>query len=343
MQLVPMATQSPLSSPYSTLHRHATTSPSSSPSPFPTPPTMQQSPSTTGPASSPVAGRHGLRYSLSAHGSGTKLSSLAEQSEMEVHLQGGKEPERNLHRVDSGFRFEDLITPSQVLGSDEEEEENFPLSLSLTSSQSSNKTDEQDTDEAMGRGIAEGSGTKRLVFEQDRVKFTAQQASGDSGGGEGRGGGGREGSSRVRRAISFSSKHSNPQLVQELRQIRSRAASLSAHQSQMLDSDSTPTPTTLKQYDFQLSPGARIKHVPFPFLFPPSSSSSHPPSTSTGKRESIDHTHQGVSALPQEGGGSPPPCLTPLTHSMMLARELLAMAKAREGPIMLLSTDLVRL
>ena len=268
---------------------------------------------------------------------------------MEVQLQGGKEPEeRSLHRVDSGLRFEDLITPSQVLGSDEEEE-NFPLSLSLTSSQSSNKTDEQDTEGTTVGGITEDSGTKCLVFEQDRVKFTARRGSKDSGGREGGGGGGREDSSRVRRATSFSSEHSNPQLVQELQQIRSRAASLSAHQSQMLDSDSTPTPTA-KQYNFQLSPGARIKHVPVPFIFPPSASStssttSQLPSSSTGtegrERERGGHTHHGVSTLPQEGGGGPPLCLAPLTHSVTVARELLAMAKAREGPIMLLSTDLV--
>ena len=256
----------------------------------------------------------------------------------------GREGDRGMQRVDSGLRFEDLITPSQFLGSDEDEE-NFPLSLSLTSSQCSTKTDEQEEEgkEELGRRGGDSSGLF-LMFEQKDVQCTPHGASqetrsgrtrGEGGGrgGEGRrgvvkGGGGRDRTVKRRSTVSCSS--SNPQLAEELRQIHSRAASLSARQSQLLSPCDTPTPSTARQYNYQLSPGAQIKHVPLTFAFPSSTSSS------TSSRPLSPGVHE-------EGAGeASPPCLAALSHSMMLVRELVAMAKAREGPIMLLSSDLVR-
>ena len=249
--------------------------------------------------------------------------------------------------MDSGHRLDDLITMSQVLGSDEDEE-NFPLSLSLHSSQSSNKTDEQEEEEMTTGGQVGGGDARKQSVEPlapNRGERCRSAGSGRRGGGV-----------RVRRAASFSRQQSNP-LAEDLELIRSRAASLSAHQN-MLESDSTLTPTTLKQYDFQLSPAAKIRPMPLPFLLPSPSSSSTAttsrPSSSNDHRgsdatENVDHPdaldiHPSHFSLHEERreDEAVAVCLAPLRQAMVLARELLGMAKARQGPIMLLSTDLVR-
>ena len=362
MQLTAMPTsvQSPYTSPYATLSRHTSSSPS--------PTSLTVSPSSSKPSPSQITGAsnggrlssHVLRYSLSAHGSGSKLSSLAEQAEIDTHehRSSNKADERekpkktekssgSIHRVDSGHRLDDLITMSQVLGSDEDEE-NFPLSLSLHSSQSSNKTDEQEEEEMTTGGLVGGGNVRKKSVEPLAPNRGERCRSAESGA--------RGGGVRVRRAASFSRQQSNP-LAEDLELIRSRAASLSAHQS-MLESDSTLTPTTLKQYDFQLSPAAKIRPMPLPFLLPSPSSSSTAttsrPSSSNDRRrsdatENVDHPdaldiHPSHFSLHEERreDEAVAVCLAPLRQAMVLARELLGMAKARQGPIMLLSTDLVR-
>lgn len=353
MQLAGMPTTlpSPYTSPYSTLSRHTSSSPSPSsltlsPSSKPPPPMS------VGPTGSTTSGRvptRGLRYSLTAHGSGSKLSSLAEQTELETQNHSTREErkknqkskktsekENSSHNSEGGVYFDNLITASQILGSDDEEV-NFPLCLSLHSSQSSNKTDEQDMEE-------EGCGEPEV--ETPKMKKAQIQGASD---------GSRRCKSAgqgVRRAASFSRQHSY-QLTENFQQINSRAASLSAHQS-MLRSDSSMDSTTLKQYDFQVSPAAKIKpvtptfHLPSPSAPPSSQSSSNTRSNNTPKKTDLqDSTNSSdlYSSSHQEGGGleegKGTVCLAPLRKAMSLAKELVGMAKARQGPIMLLSTDLV--
>lgn len=293
-------------------------------------------------ASSGRVATHGLRYSLSAHGSGSKLSSLAEQAELEAQNHSGREgrkknrkskkvseKESSSQDTDGGVNLDNLITASQILGSDEEEAD-FPLSLSLHSSQSSNKTDEQEMEEVVEDGP-----------EVETPKLKKAQIHG-----------GGEGSRRcksagqgVRRAASFSRQHSY-KLTENFHEINTRAASLSAHQS-MIES---MTPTTLKQYDFQVSPAAKIKPMTPTFHLPSSSAPplSRPSSNTRSddnfkKSDQLDSPdlsfHQDGDLEKEEEDMSV--CLAPLRKAMTLARELLGMAKARQGPIMLLSTDLV--
>ena len=316
-----------------------------------------------------------MRYSLSAHGSGSKLSSLEEQAELEpqpregdghgkrrngnksarIIIAANKRSSPSSRDRESSVGLEPLITASQVLCSDGEEEEEvgFPLSLSLHSSQSSNKTEEQETAEVEEADEGSGSGRSQIEVATPTCPAKSSRNQRRCKSATGHGVGERDG--------SFSGQHSE-KLSENFQQIRSRAASLSAHQS-LLGSDSTPTttPTAINQYQFQVSPAAEIKPMNPAFLLPSSSSTSSEPSSrlapSPPRAGELGENCRGSgvveisdgdleSSQPQgsegrEGSEEVRVCLGHLRQAMDLARELMGMGQARQGPIMLLSTDLV--
>lgn len=279
------------------------------------------------------------------------------ESQKQVNSEGGKKkrgkksekitPGGNSHHVDIGVRLDNLITASQVLGS-EEDEVAFPLSLSLPSSESSNETEEQEMQE-----VEEDDGSGWGGSEVATPTAKVAQTHGDNRSAGHRGGG-------VRRAASFSRLHSY-QLSENFQQINSRATSLSAHQS-MIESDSS----TLKKCDFHVSPAAKIKPMTPTFHLPSATSTStsplHQPPSSNVREDDDNCRKSDVSDtidLPELGVHSSHlkeeetqeveeeeeevvACLAPLRQAMTMTREILGMAKARQGPIMLLSTDLVR-
>lgn len=266
-----------------------------------------------------------MHYALGAPGSGTRLSSLAELAEV-------NSPQSQVfHRSASGPKLsacDDFVTPSQLLHSDEDEDEdNFPLSLSLNLSQS---TDDQEG------GRDRVSPTARLLaFNHNSPHSQALR---------------RGNANRPKRAASFSQKRSNP-LSQDLEHIRVRAQSLSTRGNPFQDPDYTPTPTENKTYDFSSSPLSSIAPFKLPFLFMNSTSTASQRSEKQGS-STAGQTHRsqhrpGFNSPAVVAAESPrveaeDRCLASLSHSIVLGGELLAMAKARQGPIMLLSTDLVR-
>lgn len=292
---------------------------SNSPSPLSTPPSslLSQSPGTAKPLHS-----YGMRYALSAHGSGTKLSSLAEHVE-------SKPQKRAPRRSDSGPKLsacDEFITHSQLLHSDEEDD--FPMSMSLTSnssSQASSKTDEQDSPEP---DIPEPDMARHLGFTQSDAHFASSQKAGTS-------------DVRPRRAASFTDGTRSSALSHKFQEIRRRATDLSALRDTFGDADFTPTPTERKTFD--LSPTSALVPFKLPFLI----SGSHEGSRRTGKippsslRRSPGQKPEGRAPPELKSSASDDAsCQAGLTQSMELARELLAMAAARQGPILLLSTDL---
>lgn len=268
-----------------------------------------------------------MHYAIGAPGSGTRLSSLAELAEV-------NSPQSQVfHRSASGPKLsacDDFVTPSQLLHSDEDEDEdNFPLSLSINLSQS---TDDQEGERNRV------SPTARLMAFNHNSPHSQALRSGNA--------------NRPKRAASFSQKQSNP-LSQDLEHIRVRAQSLSTRGNPFQDPDYTPTPTENKTYNFSSSPLSSIAPFKLPFLFMNSTSTASQRSEKLRQGSSTaGHTHHS-----QHGPGFNSPavvaaesprveagdrCLASLSHSVVLGGELLAMAKARQGPIMLLSTDLVR-
>lgn len=268
-----------------------------------------------------------MHYALGAPGSGTRLSSLAELAEV-------NSPQSQVfHRSASGPKLsacDDFVTPSQLLHSDEDEDEdNFPLSLSLNLSQS---TDDQEGERNRV------SPTARLMAFNHNSPHSQALRSGNA--------------NRPKRAASFSQKQSNP-LSQDLEHIRVRAQSLSTRGNPFQDPDYTPTPTENKTYDFSSSPLSSIAPFKLPFLFMNSTSTSSQRSEKLGQGSSTagktHHSRHGpgfnspaVVAAESPRVEAEDRCLASLSHSIVLGGELLAMAKARQGPIMLLSTDLVR-
>lgn len=327
-----------------------------------------------------------MRYSLSAHGSGSKLSSLSEQvEEQETQRRGRRGGGRGEERQQQGSQrgkktpadkgetpllvekpvrrvyLDQLITTSQVLMSDDEEEieedeVDFPISLSLQSSQSSNKTEEQEEEEEEVEEVDEdGCGS-----EVATPKFPARSGAGRRCKSAG-GGGGRSG--------SFSRQHSE-QLTENFQQISSRAASLSSHQSWLESSGDSAlfAPAAITEYHFEVSPASEIKPVTPTFHLPPtprgppslSQSNCPPESDSRERRESCENQTEGNlnvdSSYQRDDGGREGrrrrgvtgekgererAVMAPLKQAVALAGELAAMAQARQGPIMLLSTDLV--
>ena len=283
---------------------------SNSVSPLPTPPSV---PSPVGIAPRQLGssgGGGGMRYAHTSQGSATKLSSLVEEE-----LRQNRNTEERVSVEQSGRRFagEDFISLSCILHSDdenEEDEENFPLSLTM-SLNSSHSNDQEEHD------------TMSPVLPQTVLP---SKTSADH---------------KVKRASSFT-RH-DLRLSQELADINKRATSLSAHGDPLDPS----TPTEKLTYNLQVSPSSGIVTFKPPFTF------SGPPSIErdSATRQSGRHSSElrqsrqaGTAGGGSHGSEENSVCLAPLNQSLVLAKELLAMAKARQGPIMLMSasTDLVR-
>ncbi len=108
------------------------------------------------------------------------------------------------------------------------------------------------------------------------------------------------------RSSSFTQR--NARLSQDLAAIRNRANSLSKERSS-------------EEVTFGGSESPEIGSFQLPFLFPPT--------IAEGRSDQRSSERDGVLS----------PCLTGLSDSLVIGRELVAMAQARQGPIMLLSTS----
>ena len=306
-----------------------------------------------------------MKYSLSAHGSGSKLSSLAEQVERERPREGERQrkgsrrgnknnppnkgvPLSSVEKQEKRVFLDQLITTSQLLQSDDEEEEetNFPLSLSLQSSQS-------DTDEQEMVGVVKGEGGGESA-EVATPKFPERSVHRRS----------HSARARGERGEPCDQRQSE-QLMENFQQIRSRAASLCSHQSWLEGcGDSAhfrPSAAAVNEYHFEVS--QEIKPVNPTFQLPPQTTSSSsegapslgPQSANPGEpdvenyvggsvNDVADSTRwisgEGVRVVESEGVRV---CLAALRQALALTGELVGMAQARQGPIMLLSSsELVR-
>ncbi len=322
-----------------------------------------------------AASGHGMKYSLTPHGSSTKLSSLAEETERTTDKRSGSRSSSSAAnkgrtppiKVENDNRPSpsitgDFITHSCLLNSDDdneidnegvaEDEDNFPLSLSLTSSVDS--TSDQIT-MAMRTDPLHGIARYKVQSPENidaRYKVRSPEGRPMSARDAKHGGTATavKGGKRLQRAASFSQQRSH-RLTNELADIRQRACSLSAH-GDPLDPNFTTVITGAGPPDLEVSPSSGIVAFKLPFVF----SSAH-----SGSQELASPSLPGGRDSPKFLSGSPlrpsgegPPlawwevessssssCLFALQRSYVLGRELLSMAKARQGPIMLLSTELV--
>ena len=379
----PPSHSSPSSSPHSQSASNLCHHKSTSLSPLSTPPSANL-PSPVGGSSRTLG--HGIKYSLTPHGSGTKLSALTEEAEKGVSSRdrpGSRAPATNTKGKSRPIKdckpslCGDFITQSCLLNSDDddvggdesdlagEEEDNFPLSLSMNSSVDSELGQHVPPSPAGAapKGDSFPSSVHAITFHgNDAVRFTIQSPDHTE---ERRPASAKEGERsrpnvrrerKLQRASSFSQQHSR-QLSNELAHIRQRANSLSAH-GDPLDPNFTPASLLVAGAgrELEISPSSEI--VPLnklPFLF----------SSSTGSRGSTPPSFAGIRTGGRRGRGggggtrllssssqkhdvSDPwmkeeesSCLEILRRSYLLGRELLTMARARLGPIMLLSTELV--
>ena len=303
-----------------------------------------------------------FKYSLVSHGSGSKLSSLVEQVEREG--QAGRESERQKRGSRRGKKvapvnnkappslaekqvsLDQLITTSQLLQSDDEgevDEPGFPLSLSLHSS--SSDTDEQETTEVNGD---EGGG------RSSECKVATPRAPPMAGDRK------RRSARAQKRGSSFNQSHSE-QLKETFQQIQSQAASLSSQHSQLEGSRGGHThlrPAAVNEYHFQVASPMVTEIKPVTPTFQLSSKTSHLCSDSaaplSNQEENCSDSQVGMESsgagsargrvregVVRETGEGVRVCLVPLQQAIALATELVGMAQARQGPIMLLSTDLV--
>lgn len=311
---------------------------------------------------------HGIKYGLTPHGNGTKLSSLAEEGEKgndnrsDSHLvatntKGKSKPIKDRKPSLTG----DFITQSCLLNSDDEDEpdlvgDNFPLSLSMTSSIDSEQG-QQFLGAAGGASKTDSvpSSVHAVSFHSnDAVRFAIRSPDAR----EQRPASAREcerskpnlrGQKKLQRASSFSQQCSR-QLSNELADIRQRANSLSAH-GNPLDPNFTSSSLLVAGGDHNLEITPEIMPFKLPFLFSSSSGSqdlASPPFASSGEGGGDSSTRllcgSALGHSPSTKGeeeGEESSCLAILKKSYLLGRELLAMARARQGPIMLLSTELV--
>ena len=295
---------------------------------------------------------HGMKYSLTPHGSGTKLTSLVEETEKSSssskngsRSKGKSQPVRAQKPSVIG----DFITQSCLLNSDDEpdgdadDDDNFPLSLSLHSS-IDREDGELGQQISMAMAAAETDSfqpSTHVVTHQgnDAVQFTMQSPDHI----DARPASAREsehrpksrGEKKVQRAASFSQR--SHRLTHELADIRNRAVSLSAHGNPL---DPNFTATTIRPgYDLEVSPSSGIVAFKLPFLFSSSGSQDLASPSVPGRTISGSLLRCGEGEC--EECSSSNSSLVMLRCSYLLGQELLAMAKARQGPIMLLSTELV--
>lgn len=328
-QLIPPATTtSPASNLSSNSYRNRT-SPGTASSPISTPP------------SSLSPGSHTLHYmgtkgALTRRNSGTKLSALAEERGRKKKTANKKSGGTPTEKTSSGGF--DIITQSCLLGfSDGEDgddldlEENFPLSLT-TSLSSSTSVDQDDTDgkgsepKGEGRQCLECSGNTLQFVGKDAVHFSPA-------GPRPRSSSGTWGEQDTKERASSFSYQRNPRLSQQLAAVNTKASKLSAHSDPFDPKFQTPPPSL----------SSEIVAIKAPFLFSSAASDNHhvPPPEQEG-REALPHEEgeegQGV------GVGFGSLNLSDMMDLLVVVREMHAMGKARQGPILLLSTsaDLVR-
>lgn len=291
----------------------------------------------------------GTKGNISRRNSGTKLSALTEEREKRsskkktkstVGGNKGGETTKTEKTNSGGF---DIITQSCLLGFSEDdggssegdtagfedlEDRNFPLnlSMSLTDQEEDNEGEEpkpqshsHNSDSTMSTNAVKivGSGVVRYTPSQPRPVST---------------GGKREeattGLGRPRRTASFSHAQRNSQLSQELAALHTKASSLSAHGDPFAPGFSSTAPP------LPSSPSAEIVAFKLPFTFSDSTDGdtggcrtvSGPPTAEDDRNITFGSLRLGS-----------------MKDSLELAKEMYAMAKARQGPILLLSisADLV--
>ena len=311
-----------------------------------------------------ATGAVATKGNLSRRNSGNKLSALAEEREGRSRGNkttkmkgaaaghnggggGGGDGGATEKTSSGGF---DIITRSCLLGfsgdeadgsdgetpASELEEENFPLSLtmSLTDQEDDNEGEEHDVRSHASRYSPTMSGNAVQIVGSDAVRYAPAVATPTPRSSSGRGGTADDAGSglRPRRAASFSHQHRSSQLSQQLAALHSKASSLSAHGDPFAPgflADAPPPPP---------SPSAEIVALRPPFTFSSSLEEaklarSRPLDPSTSREDEDERICFGSLNL-----ASMKACL-------VLAREMSAMAKARQGPILLMSTsaDLVSL
>lgn len=281
------------------------------------------SPLSTPPSSSSPGASHytGLKGALARRNNGTKLSALTEETGRKKRTKKGTSTEKI---SSGGFN---IITQSCLLGFSEDEgsgsldleDENFPLSLN-----SSVSVDQEDGDR---KGVEpkkeetqglQSSGNALQFVGTDTVRFTATSSRPNSSTGT------RQDvkppENMKRRASSFSYER-NPRLSQQLAALHSKASSLSAHS----DPFKGTAPPSLS---------SEIVSIKAPFLFPASSATARTPQLEVQARGTLPYTGE-----QQETVNFGSLNLSDMIDSLTVVREMHAMAKARQGPILLLSTS----
>lgn len=316
------------------------------------------SPLSTPPSSSPGllpthhgGGGPGNKGGLSRHNSGTKLSALTEEREerRKMTKKGGGDTSGKISS--GGFEF---ISQSCLLDSSgdensgavefEEEEEDFPLTMSLNSNPSTDQEDNDREEQNYPATALTNSGHTLQFMGLDVVHFALAQSQPMSSGTSRRENG--KARSTTRRAASFSHQR-NPRLSQQLAAVNTKASKLSTH-GDPFDPSCLATPSLTS------SLSAEIIAFKAPFVFPGSSSSAN----NRSPMDSNKRAPQGREAAKFRGGGGSGAgedeeevivCfgslkLPDLKDYLVIAEEMHAMAKARQGPILLMSTsaDLVR-
>ena len=301
-----------------------------------TPPASAASPLPTPPSLSPGAHSSHVKGTLARRNSGTKLSALAEERETR---KGGKNHGANNPTAEKeGSGGFDIITQSCLLGFSEDEddelelveEDNFPVDL--TTSMNSNLSNEQENSESkeldatttpkLTHPVMLSSGNAlHFGAGNDAVRFTAAQTRPRSSNGSQRDR--QSSSSRQRRAASFSHQR-NPRLSQQLAALHTQASSL--------DGRGDPFDLTTT------SPSAEI--IPFkpPFVF-------FGPDSTTVRGGALDASSRGgKGSCRSEGAYNGTVCfgslkLLDMVRWLTVIEELHGMAKARQGPILLMSTS----
>ena len=294
------------------------------------------SPLSTPPSSLSSPGMHpqhphtGGTKCIPRRSSGTKLSSLTEERERKKTAR--RDASESSSRKDSSGGF-DIITQSCLLHSGDEEE-NFHLTMSLT--------DQEETDE--GEELKYQSPTHQIInplqssggilrfLGCDAVHFNPApsppraSSSRDCGNTPTR--------AKLKRAASFSHQL-NPRLSQELAAIHNRASSLSAYDDSSNSNDPLNTPTRITS-----SPSSEIIMFKVPFLYSGSTKEESKPA------DKLPDNNRGDKSLSdeEEGVNLGSLKLSDMRNCLVVTEEMRAMAKARQGPILLLSTstDLVR-
>ena len=357
---------------------------SSSLSPLSTPPSANlPSPVGVGGAGTSRTVGHGtgMKYVLTPHGSGTKLSSLVEETGEKGTSSagrrygsrpssGGKGKSQPI-KVEKSSLTGNFITQSCLLNSDddgeggegvrgeadEDDDDNFPLSLSMNSSFDSEQGQQISTAMAPPKLDSFQSSVHAVTFSSNReaVRFMirspdrVEEAKRPSSAKESHERPNPRGGKKLERASSFSQQRSH-RLTSDLADIRHRASSLSAH-GDPLDPNFTPMSLLAgasHELVSEVSP-SEIVAFKLPFVFSPPSGSQELTSPSfAGGRE--DGTTSLLSSSPLKSAGCEEEeeepslsCLATLKQSYLVGRELLTMARARQGPIMLFSTKLVSL